>query len=153
MFLDSSLATFWKHLVKVRAISSVMEETTLGNVLSSAIYSDDYEDVEKIAGICARSDVDGDVGIYTFHLVGILGMAALCIIGNALVIFIMTKECNMTQPLNCFIVSLACSDLLQGLVYAVYNISHLNVPLIRSFLGKYVSQPSIISTQVLNPIV
>jgi hypothetical protein len=86
---------------------------------------------------CERSDRDANVAVYTFHLVGILGMAALCIVGNTIVICVMTLECKLNTALNCFIVNLAVSDLLQGVIYAIYNISHLNVPFIRHALGMY----------------
>ncbi|ELU09280.1 hypothetical protein CAPTEDRAFT_192498 [Capitella teleta] len=85
---------------------------------------------DEVPGFCEKADADGSVALYTFHLVGILGMASLAIVGNSIVIFIMTTECKLSNALNCFIVNLACSDLLQGVLYAIYNISHLNVPVV-----------------------
>jgi hypothetical protein len=108
-----------------------MDAFTANDIVSTT--PGDWDDV---ADICARSDSDANTGVYAFHLIGILGMATLCIIGNSIVIFIMTRECDMNSPLNCFIVSLGCSDLLQGILYAVYNISHLPVPAIRLALGR-----------------
>ena len=90
----------------------------------------------SVEDLCSRSDADANVGVYTFHLVGILGMATVCIVGNCLVIFVMTKECKLNTPLNCFIVSLACSDLCQGVLYAIYNVSHINVKSVRGALGE-----------------
>ena len=37
---------------------------------------------------------------------------------------------------NYFIVSLACSDLLNGLVYTWYNVSHMEIADVQQVLGK-----------------
>eukprot|EP00914_Ancora_sagittata_P003787 GHVO01008159.1.p1 GENE.GHVO01008159.1~~GHVO01008159.1.p1 ORF type:complete len:104 (+),score=8.12 GHVO01008159.1:39-314(+) len=84
---------------------------------------------------CAR-DADGDTAVFTFHLSAILILATFCIFGNSIVIFVMLKEKCLQSPLNHFITSLAVSDLAQGVIYAVYNIGHINVDIIRDTIGQ-----------------
>ena len=80
-------------------------------------------------------DAEEDAAVATFHLTSILLLACICIIGNTLVIIVMTREKSLNSPLNYFITSLAASDLAQGTIYAIYNISHIDVDVIRYTLG------------------
>lgn len=115
-----------------------METLTFMSSTGSYLNEETSLDWQDVPDPCRRSSADDSIGVYTFHLIGILGMATLSIVGNSIVIFIMVKECKLASALNCFIVSLAASDLSQGVLYAIYNISHLNVPSVRYALGKYV---------------
>ncbi|ELU04673.1 hypothetical protein CAPTEDRAFT_198123 [Capitella teleta] len=89
---------------------------------------------ENFSVTCAR-DADGDTAVFTFHLAAILTLATICIFGNSVVIFVMIKEKGLQSPLNHFITSLAVSDLAQGVIYAIYNIGHINVDIIRNTLA------------------
>ena len=83
-----------------------------------------------------KSDSPEDPAAFTVQLSGILFLAALCIFGNSIVIYVMVKDKSLNSPLNYFITSLAISDLMQGVIYAIYNIGHINVDSIRLTLGK-----------------
>ena len=78
----------------------------------------------------------GDTAVFSFHLSAISVIAGICIFGNTLVIFVMTQKNKIKTPFNSLITSLAASDLLQGLVYALYNLSHINIDFIRFTLGQ-----------------
>ncbi|ELU00284.1 hypothetical protein CAPTEDRAFT_217667 [Capitella teleta] len=74
-----------------------------------------------------------EAAAFTVQLAGILTLAALCIFGNSVVIYVMIKGKTLNSPLN----NLAISDLLQGIIYAIYNISHVNIEIIRLTLGHW----------------
>ena len=53
-------------------------------------------------------------------------IAITCLAGNTLVIkYMLQCKPESQSPCNYFILSLACSDALQGLVYSTYNILHI----------------------------
>lgn len=81
-------------------------------------------------------DISGDGNaVFLFHLSGILALASVSIAGNSVVIYIMLKDKTLNSPLNYFITSLAISDLVQGVLYAIYNIGHINIDYIRLTIG------------------
>ena len=41
-------------------------------------------------------------------------------------------------PSNYFIVSLAFSDIMMGLAYALYNVSHMELPEVQQVLGNHI---------------
>ena len=90
--------------------------------------------VETGKTMCVRDSGGGD-SVFTFHMSGILLISIVCVICNSLVIFVMAKNRNLDSPLNYVITSLAVSDLLQGVAYGAYNLSHINVDNIRYTLG------------------
>ncbi len=73
---------------------------------------------------------------YAFSLGTIGTISVINIFGNTLVIQSILRHQNLNIPGNYFIIAVACSDLLFGLVYPVYNISHMEVESVNSFLGE-----------------
>ena len=94
----------------------------------------DWQQDNTTSPACPR-DAGEDAAVATFHLATILSLACICIIGNTLVIIVMTRDETLSTPFNNFIISLAVSDLAQGTVYATYNVSHIDVDAIRYTLG------------------
>ena len=109
----------------------MMESTTFG-VTSQSL--DEYN-VTSSPMECSRKLL-GNSGFLTFQITIILVMAVVCIVGNSMVIFVMTRDRKLSSPMNKFIVSLAGSDLLHGCSYALYNVSHVNVESIHETLGE-----------------
>ncbi len=60
-----------------------------------------------------------------FYLLSISLIAVVTIVGNTLVLVVFLKRAELRVPANYFIISLAFSDLIQGMTYTCYNISHL----------------------------
>lgn len=74
--------------------------------------------------------------VYYYGIFSIL--TCINIPGNLIVISTVLKHQQLRQPCNYCIASLAVSDFLIGLVYPVYNISHLEeVPSLSNNLGQY----------------
>lgn len=59
------------------------------------------------------------------------------IIGNSFVIAVIIRHEKLREPHNYFMVSLAFSDLLVGVAYPLYNLTHLENHHIQAILGKY----------------
>ncbi len=60
-----------------------------------------------------------------FYLLFMSIIAAVTIVGNTLVIVVFLKRAEVRVPANYFIISLAFSDLIQGVTFHCYNLSHL----------------------------
>ena len=58
--------------------------------------------------------------------------------GNVLVVYVIRKHPHMKEePSNYFMLSLACSDFTLGIIYSIYNVSHMKLTSIKNTLGKY----------------
>ena len=77
------------------------------------------------------------VDFYTFYYSLILVMAVIAVVGNVLVIKVICGNRALRSPANYFVISLAVSDLMQGVAYPVYNVSHMELPEILLTLGEY----------------
>jgi hypothetical protein len=77
--------------------------------------------------------------IFFVYYYGIfIALTCINIPGNLLVLSTVLKHYQLRQPCNYYIASLAFSDFLIGIVYPIYNISHLErVPEISRTLGEY----------------
>ena len=69
---------------------------------------------------------------YKYTLIGVLTL--VCIFGNLLVI-LSSRHVKLRSPCLDFIIGLALSDLLTGLLYPVYTVSHIELHEIRNSLG------------------
>ena len=109
-------------------------ETTLDN-LTDLDVNDQNVDIE--AEPCYSS---AEYGALVVFICFILMLTTVCIIGNCLVIIVISRERRLKHPLNFFIINLAFSDLTIGLTYSIYNISHLEIDGINQSLGKSLSK-------------
>ncbi|CAC5376076.1 ADORA2B [Mytilus coruscus] len=67
----------------------------------------------------------GDILFFIYYY-GIFGLlTCINIPGNLIVVLTVVKHHQLRQPCNYYIASLAVSDFLIGIVYPIYNISHL----------------------------
>ncbi|XP_061169538.1 melanocortin receptor 3-like [Saccostrea echinata] len=83
------------------------------------------------------SEVHG-VAFYVYYYGMFIIITCVNIPGNILVIRTVIKNPHLRQPCNLYIVSLAVTDLLVGIVYPVYNIAHLeHVPEVSRPLGRW----------------
>jgi muscarinic acetylcholine receptor M2 len=79
----------------------------------------------------------GDELFYMYYL-GLLGLLTLVnVIGNSVVISSILRHRQLRVPGNYFLFSIACSDLMLGLLYPIYNVSHIDLPHIQRVLGKF----------------
>ncbi len=87
----------------------------------------DHEKMDNISSDNQNCSVDGyvDNHYYLFYIsmIGVIGCVS--IVGNILVITVMLRTAKLRIPSNYFIINLAFSDLMQGLVYPIYNIGHM----------------------------
>lgn len=67
-----------------------------------------------------------DIGFLVYYLGILFVIMCVNIPGNCLVISTVLRHDTLRQPCNYYIVSLAVTDLLIGIVYPIYNISHLS---------------------------
>ena len=72
--------------------------------------------------------------VYKYTFVGIL--TVICLMGNALVIATLPRSRKFSRPSVYFIVSLACSDFMSGIIFPIYVVSHIEVEAIQNTLGK-----------------
>ena len=72
--------------------------------------------------------------VYYYGLLGLLSLVNLA--GNTAVIQALLRHRHLRVPGNYFIFSIACSDLSLGLIYPVYNVSHIEIEPIRKALGE-----------------
>lgn len=72
---------------------------------------------------------------YYYGLLGLLTVVNLA--GNAGVMTCLLRHRHLRVPGNYFIFSLACSDFCLGLIYPVYNVSHIELPQVNGVLGKW----------------
>ena len=77
-----------------------------------------------------------DIVFYTFNIGLICLISAVNIVGNTLVIQSVLRHRTLKVPGNYFILSLACSDLMTGIIYPFYNISHMVIGDVLNTLGK-----------------
>ena len=77
-----------------------------------------------------------DIVFYTFNIGLICLISVVNIVGNTLVIQSVLRHRTLKVPGNYFILSLACSDLITGIIYPVYNISHMVIGNVLNTLGK-----------------
>lgn len=79
-----------------------------------------------------------DVAFFVYYYGIFFILTCINIPGNLIVITTVLKHQQLRQPCNYCIASLAVSDFLIGIVYPVYNISHLEeVPNLSKNLGQY----------------
>lgn len=79
-----------------------------------------------------------DVIFFVYYYGIFIALTCINIPGNLLVLSTVLKHYQLRQPCNYYIASLAFSDFLIGIVYPIYNISHLeHVPEISRTLGNW----------------
>lgn len=78
---------------------------------------------------------------YYYGLLGLLTVVNLA--GNTVVMLCILRHQELRIPGNYFIMSLACSDFCLGLVYPVYNVSHIELPQVSVILGESVNSLSV----------
>ena len=78
-----------------------------------------------------------DIIFYTINIGLICLISAVNIIGNTLVIQSVLRYRTLNTPGNYFILSLACSDLVMGIIYPFYNVSHMEISNVLDVLGKF----------------
>ena len=77
-----------------------------------------------------------DIIFYTINIGLICLISTINIIGNTLVIQGVLRHRTLNTPENYFILSLACSDLVMGIIYPFYNVSHMEIAGVLEVLGK-----------------
>ena len=78
-----------------------------------------------------------EVGFMCYYYGIFLVLTLVNFSGNSLILTSIRHR-NLRTPGNYFIFSLAASDLLHGIVYTVYNISHMELAGVRIFICKYI---------------
>ena len=76
-----------------------------------------------------------DVLFLCYYYITFLVITLVNLCGNSLIL-VSVRRTKLRVPENYCIFSLATSDLIHGVVYTVYNISHMNVPAIRAMISK-----------------
>ncbi len=66
-----------------------------------------------------------DIYYNAFYLTLITVIACVSIVGNVLVIIVMLRTPKLRTPSNYFFINLGFSDLMQGILYPVYNIGQM----------------------------
>ena len=68
---------------------------------------------------------------YYYGIFVVIALVNLC--GNSLIL-VSARRRNLRTPENYFIFSLATSDLIHGLGYICYNVSHMEIPAVRDHM-------------------
>ncbi|XP_077982008.1 adenosine receptor A1-like [Glandiceps talaboti] len=88
------------------------------------------------SGLFLNSSSEGltsdDIIYYSFYYSIIVIITLVNIVGNLLVITSVIRFRHLRNVCSYFIVNLAVSDLLMGLIYTPYNLSHMEIPEIES---------------------
>ena len=79
-----------------------------------------------------------DVIFYLYYYGSLLILTMINFVGNGLIITCVIKNERLQVPGNYYIVSTACSDLFLGVVYPIYNVSHMDTPAIQETIGKII---------------
>ena len=77
-----------------------------------------------------------DIIFYVYYYGFLLLLSLINMVGNGMIIHCVLRHRRLRVPGNYFIVSLACSDLILGIVYPIYNVSHMELGAIQRTLGK-----------------
>ena len=77
-----------------------------------------------------------DIGFFCYYYIIFLLITVINLCGNSLVIVSSLRRPHLRTPENYFIISLATSDILHGMVYTVYNISHMELAVIKNTFSK-----------------
>ncbi len=72
-----------------------------------------------------------------FYFTSISAVALVSIVGNFIVIIVMLGTKRLRTPTNYFMISLGFSDLMQGVVYPLYNFGHISGFALTEVFGKY----------------
>ena len=84
-----------------------------------------------------HTDLAPDVVFYCYYYGVFLVIALVNFCGNGLIL-VSARRRNLRTPENYFIFSLATSDLIHGMVYICYNVSHMEIPAVRDHMtSKY----------------
>nr|KAG5703940.1 hypothetical protein BaRGS_020537 [Batillaria attramentaria] len=73
----------------------------------------------------------------TYYYGTISVLTVVNFVGNSIVLMTFYRHRDMRTPSNSFLCSLALSDMLAGLIYPVYNVSHVEKPAIKHTLGQW----------------
>ena len=105
--------------------------TLIGNNVSSTSNEDSTNDYEP-----------SDIVFFVYYYGCLSVLSTIGIVGNSMVIVGITRHRSLRTPNNYFILSLALSDLLLGVIYPIYDVTHLDEDYINEPLGN--SQPNFI---------
>ncbi len=72
-----------------------------------------------------------------FYFTSISAVALVFIVGNLIVIIVMLRTERLRTPTNYFMISLAVSDLTQGVVYPLYNFGYIPGFVLAKVFGEY----------------
>ena len=79
----------------------------------------------------------GDLVFYLYYY-GLMGVLTLVnLTGNSAVISSILRHRQLRLPGNYFLFSIACSDMLLGIIYPISNVSYIDRPEIRRVFGTY----------------
>ncbi|KAK7492970.1 hypothetical protein BaRGS_00015700 [Batillaria attramentaria] len=78
-----------------------------------------------------------DPALMTYYYGTISVLTVVNFVGNSIVLMTFYRHRDMRTPSNSFLCSLALSDMLAGLIYPVYNVSHVEKPAIKHTLGQW----------------
>ncbi|XP_070544685.1 beta-2 adrenergic receptor-like [Ptychodera flava] len=70
----------------------------------------------------------GDSAYFVYYYTTLITLTLINICGNSLVIVSVATFRTLRNVSNYFITSLSCSDILLGIFYTLYNLSHMEVP-------------------------
>lgn len=82
-----------------------------------------------------------DIIFFTYYYGLLLVLSAVNISGNGIILYGMVKHRHLRVPGNYFIFSLAVSDFSLGIIYPIYNVSHVEIDSIKNTLGEYFLKP------------
>ena len=131
--IHSVLNTERKNPHNIVRVYSALHSTTPTPALPNTTFVDNLTDINNDIDSFSQSDYV----FYGVYLSGIFILSSISIIGNGLVINAMLKHRQLRVPGNYFILSLACSDMLLGIVYPIYNVSHIDAKEIHDTIGKW----------------
>ena len=76
-----------------------------------------------------------DIAFFVYYYGGLIVLSTIGIVGNSMVIVGITRHKSLRTPNNYFIFSLALSDFLLGIIYPIYDVTHLDEDYANELLG------------------
>lgn len=120
--------------IKINAIFS-KEQTTFGNTLISGSEwtSTESKKCNDLLETSNKSVTTEDIVFAVYYGGGIFLISIICLIGNILIIRAILTSKKLKGAHNWFVLSLAFSDILQGLTIPFYTLGHsVKVPIFTS---------------------
>ncbi|XP_070564157.1 adenosine receptor A1-like isoform X2 [Ptychodera flava] len=103
----------------------------------TVVYNLESTEPDTSSNLTSPYLTSSDLVYYCFYYTIIFLITLFTIIGNLLVISCVVRYRHLKNCCNYFILNLAVSDLLMGLIYTPYNLSHMEIPQIRETMNTW----------------